>query len=402
VLRQFGSRIGVTRPVASSSGALAVGMLPLFLFGALSPSIGDDLGFGPAATGAAVAVFFVSGGLSAVPVGWLTEHLGAPRAIRLGVSISAGSGIAIGALAESWWHLALALAVAGVAIAFVDTASSAWFAASVPDSRQGAAFGIKEASVPAASLLAGVSIPLLAADLGWRTVFVLGTALVPVVWSVVPAEPRHVTRDHREPLAEPRWGPLALFAGGVALGTGAATAAATFLVPGLEDRGWTADAAGTLLAVASSSSIAIRLTLGWLSDRHPQGLWRVVGSAMAVGAAGPALLATGGGDPVMIAGALLALGAGWGWTGVAFHAVLVATRQAPALGAGLVLGGLSIGGAAGPALFGSISARASYSWSWALAAMALAAGAALTRLARSLQDRTPGSAVVRSGWGRWG
>jgi hypothetical protein len=106
---------------------------------------------------------------------------------------------------------------------------------------------------------------------------------------------------------------------------------------------------------------------------------------MAIGAIGPVLLALDSGAAVPVAGAVLTLAAGWGWTGVAFHAVLVATRDAPALGAGIVLGGLSLGGAAGPALFGNISASASYPWAWASSAIALAAGAVLTTVARRWQ-----------------
>lgn len=373
------------RAVTSSSGALAVGVLPLFLVGALSPSIGADLGFGSAATGGAVAVFFVAGGVTAVPVGWVTERIGAPMAMRAGVTISGLSSLAIGWLAGSWIHLAAALAVAGVAIGFVDTASSAWFAATVRAGRHGAAFGLKEASVPSASLLAGLSIPLLASDLGWRTVFVLSTVLVPLVWLAVPTGATPAPAAPVLSGSAKRWGPLVLFAAGIALGTGSATAAATFLVPGLEDLGWTSNSAGVMLAVASVSSIGVRLLLGWLSDRRPAILWQMVMGAMAVGALGPALLAVDAGGMAPAVGAIVTLAAGWGWTGVAFHAVLVATRDAPALGAGIVLGGLSLGGAAGPALFGAVSANASYSWAWTVSAVALALGAVLTALARRWQ-----------------
>ncbi|MGK2928270.1 MAG: MFS transporter [Acidimicrobiales bacterium] len=390
---------GLGRAVASSSGALTVAILPLFLFGALSGRIGDDLRFGPAATGAALAVFFVSGGLTAVPIGWVTGRLGAPTAMRVGVTISGASSIAIGWLASSWFHVAGSLAVAGLAIGFVDTAASAWFAAAVPTRRQGLAFGVKEASVPMASLLAGLSIPLLAGDLGWRTVFVLSALLVPLVWVAVPtAAPPPPPVDPVAVASAKRWGPLVLFAVGMALGVGAATAAATFLVPGLEDRGWTADGAGFLLAVASISSMVARLVFGGVSDRRPGALWPIVVASMLLGATGPVLLATGLDGPVPVIGAMLTLGLGWGWTGVAYHAVLVATRDRPALGAGIVLGGLSLGGASGPVIFGTISADASFAWAWTAAGGALAGGAVLTAVARLRQrpaDENEGSPVLR-------
>lgn len=370
------------RAVASCSSALAITVLPVFLVGALSTSIGDELGFGPAGTGVALAAFFLASGVTAIPVGWVTDRIGPPRAMRAGAVVSGASMAAIGLAAQSVWHIAALLAVAGVAIGFVDTGASAWFAGAVPEHRRGLAFGIKESSVPTASLLAGLSLPLLAARADWRSVFLLGAALAPVVWAVVPTSVIEPRPSDAPASGTRRWGPLTVFAVGLALGTGAATAASTFLVPALEDRGWTASAAGILLAVASIASVVFRLVAGGLSDRRPGWVWSLIVLTMAAGAAGSAVLWLVGNEVVVVAGAVAVLGLGWGWTGLAFHAVLTATADRPALGAGLVLGGLSLGGAGGPALFGVISAGASYEAAWAMTAGALVAGAVAVEVAR--------------------
>lgn len=49
------------------------------------------------------------------------------------------------------------------------------------------AFGIKEASVPAASMIAGVSIPLVAERFGWRPLFFPGVLVAPLIWMLIPA-----------------------------------------------------------------------------------------------------------------------------------------------------------------------------------------------------------------------
>lgn len=369
------------RVVASSGGVLALGMLPLFLVSALSGDIGDELGFGAAGTGAVLATFFVAGGVTAVPVGWVTDRIGAPNAMRTGAVLSGASSVLIGWWASSIVEVAAALALAGVAVGFADTGASAWFAAAIPSTRQGLAFGLKEASVPSASLLAGLSLPVLATSLDWRTIFLLGAALAPAIWLIVPwgrvpasDQPPHATGTSR-------WGPLVLFAVGIALGTAGATAASTFLVPALEDGGWTSSSAGLVLAVASVGSISVRIVVGGASDRR-RSAWPLIVAAMSGGAVGCVVLALDPGAVVSILGAIAAVALGWGWTGLAFQAVLEATMDRPALGAGLVLGGLSVGGAAGPATFGLIASASSFATSWVVAGAALLAGVACTEVAR--------------------
>ena len=368
--------------VLAGSVALTATVVPAFLTGALSGRIGDDLGFGAGAAGAAVAAFFVGAGLLAVPAGRITERIGATWALRTGAAVSGACAVGIAAAVHSWWQLTAVLVVSGSAVGLVDTGAARAFGDAVPAARHGIAFGTKEASVPAASLVAGLSIPVLVDHLGWRAAFVAGAVLTPLVWALVP-------RLHAMPgptddvdIARGGRGPLVLFASGIALGCGAATAASTLLVPAIEDRGWAERDAGVLLAVASVGSISVRLAAGSRGDRHPRRTWTMVAGLLVVGAGGAALLAATGGAVTGVIGALAVIGCGWGWTGLAFQTAVRVSNDRPAAAASIVLVGLSIGGAVGPAAFGAIAGSRSYGAAWAVAAVALVAGAAAIMASR--------------------
>lgn len=375
--------------MAAGSVALTTTVVPAFLTGALSRRIGDDLGFGAGAAGGAVAALFVGAGVFAVPMGRITERIGPTRALRTGTLVSATCALAIAGVVSSWWQLAVVLFLAGSAVGLVDTGAARAFGDAVPATRHGIAFGAKEASVPAASLAAGLSIPVLAEQLGWRSAFVAGALLTPVVLALVPrldADRSVPTRDGR---ARERRGPLLLFATGVALGCGAATAASTLLVPAIEDRGWREADAGLLLALASATSIAVRLAAGGRGDRRPGTTWVMVATLLVVGAAGAALLASTSAGPAGVVGAVAVIGGGWGWTGIAYQTAVRIGRDRPAAAASLVLTGLSVGGAAGPAAFGAIASASSYGTAWAASAAALLAGAVAILVSRRWLEPAP-------------
>ncbi len=363
------------RVVVAGSVALTTTVVPVFLTGALSRRMGDDLGYGSGAAGAAVAALFVGAGVFAVPMGRVTERIGPTRALRAGSAISAVGALAIAGAVSSWWQLVVVLFLAGSAVGLVDTGAARAFGDAVPPGRHGIAFGAKEASVPAASLAAGLSIPVLAEQLGWRSAFVAGALLAPVVWALIPRMSAEPGPDEDAGAAHERRGPLLLFAAGVALGCGAATAASTLLVPAIEDRGWRESDAGLLLALASATSIAVRLGAGGRGDRRPASTWTMVGSLLAVGAAGAVLLAATSAGPAGVVGAVAVIGGGWGWTGIAYQTAVRVGRDRPAAAAGVVLTGLSVGGAVGPAAFGAIASALSYAAAWATSAVALGLGA---------------------------
>jgi predicted MFS family arabinose efflux permease len=364
------------RTTVATAAALACALVPVFLFGALSELIRADLVFDEAGVGAGVTVFFVAAGLGAVPGGRITERVGPRVAMLLGASIAGVASFGIGLLAQQWWQAALLLAVAGSAVGLIDTGGARAFADVVPSRRQGLAFGIKEASVPAASMLAGAAVPLLGLTVGWRATFALGLLLAPLVWLVLPPQvgagrpPGAVPVGHRRPSRRV----LLLIALGSAAGTGAATATASFLVPAATVAGLAAGTAGTLLAIGSLLSITARIVAGHLADGARRRELTVTAGMLAVGTAGPLLLASDLRTAAVVGG-LVALGAGWGWTGLVFLSAVRADPAAPAAAAGIVLAGLSTGGALGPIAFGVVVSQVGYQVAWLLAALAMAIGA---------------------------
>jgi predicted MFS family arabinose efflux permease len=381
------------RLTLAASGALAATVVPVFLTGALSGPLGEDLGFGSTGAGVAVTTFFVAAGVAASTMSRVTQRVGSRTAMRIGIGVSAVGCLGIGILARSFWHLLVAMAVVGAVVGLVDTAAASAFAAAIRRGRQGLAFGVKEASVPVASMVAGISVPVAAAWLGWRAAFVTVAALLPLAWLAVPsptgalrpapagvgANGSEVRRDDGRPVPTrgSSLGPVRWMALGIGTGAGAANAAATLLVPAATAGGLSASAAGVLLAVASVASVLVRVGAGWATDRSRVAPVRWVALALALGAVGSILLAVGG-TATMVVGALLALGAGWGWTGLAFLAVVRMVPEAPARAAGIVLTGLAIGGAIGPSAFAAVSARASTSAAWWLATAGFLLGAALS------------------------
>jgi hypothetical protein len=426
-------RRSTARLTFAASGALAATVVPVFLTGALSRPMGADLGFGDAGTGLAVTAFFVAAGVAAAPMSRVTQRVGVRAAMRLGVTVSALGCLAIAGLARSFWHLVVALTLVGSVVGLVDTAAAGAFAGAIRRGRQGLAFGIKEASVPIASMVAGVSVPFAAAWLGWRPAFAVVVVLAPAAWVAIPA-PRPPARagvagapDASAPpagspdvgapdlgspgagspgagapaagaMGEPERRPqeptgtsmtsIRWMALGIGAGAGAANAAATLLVPSATSAGMTAATAGILLAVASIVSVVVRVGAGWASDRSESAPVGWVAGALAIGAAGTVVLAATAQPVLLVVGAVLTLGAGWGWTGLAFLAAVRMAPAAPARAAGVVLTGLAIGGAIGPTAFASLSARAGTSAAWWLAAAGFLLGAALTALAgrRSAPD----------------
>jgi predicted MFS family arabinose efflux permease len=394
---------------ATVSVSLAVAMLPMFLFGALSATIGEEFGFDEARTGIALTGFFLAAAVSAVPIGRLTERIGARRAIRTGVAISAIASLTIGTVVADWWVLAVVLLVAGGVLPFVDTGGARAFTTAISARRRGLAFGVKEASVPFASMLAGLAVPLLAATIGWRAAFVAAAAIGPVAWvalrviedrgtgpgagaaprpaGAAPADGQMSVRDTPGGGSAVGPGPRVLspairwYAAGFALAGGASATALAFLVPSAIAAGMTPAAAGTTLAVASVSSIAMRLVAGWGADRFVTAVTRGLLALITLGAGGALLLAVQPPTVGIVVAAFLLLAGGAGWTGLGFTAVVRAAPTLPATASALALTGLAVGGTAGPSVFGAAVSRAGYGVGWALLALGFGLGAVLVAVA---------------------
>ena len=206
--------------------------------------------------------------------------------MRLAAAGSAASlllGVAL--LARSWSGLVACLVLGGLANAVSHPAANL-AGAGGPCRGQGLSFGIKQAAIPVATLLAGLAVPTIAVTLGWRWAFAGGAALALAVAFLVPASTRRsiVRRSGVKGDKDARTGPLFLLALGIGLGSTAATPLGAFLVESSVAGGLRVETAGLLLASGSAASIAVRVLFGRIADGMSGGL--LVAAMLATGVAG--------------------------------------------------------------------------------------------------------------------
>ena len=349
--------------LAVATGAASV--LPGFLVGALALQIRSDLDVRVEAVAAGVSVFFFAGALSAGWGGRLADHVGAVRAMRWCVLITAACLFATALLAESLVVLLLVLAAAGVSNAVCQPAINLFVSEQIPADRQGVGFGVKQSGIPAAILVSGLALPVLAIPLGWRATFALCAVGPLAIGLALPREGSvHVSR---RPASRRPSQVLVLTAVGAALATAGPSALGAYLVASAVDVGIAEGTAGLLAAVSSGLSLAMRVTLGARADRRRDyGLSTVV-VLLAAGSLGFALMATDA-VPTFVAGVLLAFTFGWGWPGLFNLAVVDSHREAPGTATGISQTGIYLGAGGGPAAFGALYAGAGHSVAWLVVA----------------------------------
>ncbi len=346
------------------------GVLPPFLTGGLAVQIRTELGFGAAALGIAVSLFFTTQALASTPFGRTVERIGPRRSMQAAALGSAASLLCIALFARSWNGLIGFLVLGGLANAVSQVAANLALARGVRMERQGLAFGMKQAAIPAATLLSGLAVPLIGTTVGWRWAFI-GCALGSfAIACTMPKTTEGQVRSHTNERGDdmhPK--PLILLALGIGLGSAAAVPLGTFIVESGVTAGLRVEFAGILLAAGGAVGIAVRLALGWLADRRSAGHLRIVAVMLIVGTVGFVLLATGV-SWLFTLGTVLAFGAGWGWHGLFNFAVVKYNPNTPAAATGITQTGAASGSAAGPFLFGVILESTSYGTAW------LSAGAA--------------------------
>jgi MFS family permease len=283
------------------------------------------------------------------------------------------------ALAPSLAVLFLVLAIAGIANAVAQPAINLFVAEQIPADRQGLGFGVKQSGIPAAILMSGLALPLLALPFGWRVTLAL-CALAPLAVGL--ALPRdqgvHVSR---RPASRRPSRALVLTAVGAALGTAGPNALGAYLVASAVHVGIGEGTAGLLAALASALSLAARVTLGARADRrHDYGLTVVI-LLLVGGSTGFALMASHT-IAVFVIGSLVAFTLGWGWPGLFNLAVVTSNRETPATATGISQTGIYAGAAAGPAAFGLLAAGPGYGAACGAASVTALLAAGVLWLAR--------------------
>jgi MFS family permease len=388
-------------PVAPSrrtpGGAMALGgavtvvaLLPVFLTGALAVQLMEDLAFGSAGLGLAVAVWRATGAACSPFLGRLCDRLGAIRSIRISTGTATLASLGIALTADRWGTLIAWLMLGGCGHALGQPAANRLLTNVVRTGRLGTAFGIKQSAPPVASMLAGFSVPLVAATWGWRWGYVIAAVLAALV-GVAAGRPRGRLPARRataaaRPKLEAR-GLIVLLAVTFGLGTSTSSAVTTFFVDATVRGGATPQFAGTALAVASFAAISSRVACGVTSDRLRGGHLRLCAGLLGVGALGIALLGVGSPGWMAVAG-LIALAGTWGFNGVFWYALMRAFPRSPGQVTGALAPGALLGSTVGPISFGLLVQVGDYRLAWSIVAVvALVAAGAMVFGDRQLAAR---------------
>lgn len=363
-----------------------VGMLPAFLLGATSPFVRREFSLSSVQLGLGVAAFWVGMGCCGVWGGRVAQRFGPAVVLRGGAAVSAGCLLGVAAAAR-WWQVLALLLVGGFACAMATPGTDLALLHWLPPARLPVAFGVKQASLPAASLLAGLGVPVLALTLGWRWAFGAGAVLAALAAVLLPRgvlDPWTGRRSASGRTAQESGGATAprrlhgvpTVALGVALAMCGVSATGAFYVDSAVQHGIPAGRAGLLLASGSVCAAAGRLVF---SARFSGARRPIRVSAVLVSLGGVGILGVAGarGEVVLLLASVLAFGAGWGWNGLLTFAVVRLHPGAQARASGILVVGGASGGVAGPLGFGAVQDQLGLTAAWLLAAAQLGTAALL-------------------------
>lgn len=351
------------RPLLTAVVYTGAGVLPLFLVSSQILQLESQIGFGVGKLGLATAAFFGAAALTANPAGRLVSTLGSSVGIKLGASLTIASCIVAGT-ARVWWVIPLATAIGGAANGIIQVASNLAIFDGVNEARQGLAFGSKQASVPLANVLAGLSLPVIGLIFGWRWVFA-GAALLALGLALTAPDFHRdgVVRRVEEKVGRPTRSMLWLGLAGIT-GAAAGNGLSLFIVPSAVDIGIAEAAAGAVLAACSLLVVGLRIGVGWTVDsRRSSGHVEMAWMA-GVGAVAALVLMSATTPALYLVSMPIALLGAWGWPGIIFFTVVHTYREFPAKASGLVLSSNLTGTVLGPLIVGSLAGRDNYPGAW--------------------------------------
>jgi MFS family permease len=379
--------------VVLAASSVTTSALPLAFTSGLVVQIRADLDLGLDLYGLLAAGYFFATASTSRLLGPSVERLGAGRSIRLAAFTTTVALVILGS-ATGPILLGAGLVVGGIANSFAHPAANRLLSKLVPPQQQGLAFGIKQASIPAATLVGGLAVPLVGLTIGWRWAFALGISatiaiLVTPIAPAIAARPRlrdiapSFRPERQDPAARSLRRTLLPLAVGGAFGAASSAPLKTFLVDAGVETGLHEATAGLLLATASAAGILARVLAGAAADRsvrvEPA---QMITGMLIIGASG--LVGLSIGTPLLfVAGALVGYAAGWSWNGLLHFAAVSRGAAAPATATSTVQTGLSFGAGVGPLLLGIIVANFGYPAGWlSMAALMLTAAAIIGSWAR--------------------
>jgi len=358
---------------------MAIGVMPSFAFGPLAHFVVDEFDLNLATLGLLTTSFNLGTAVMSRAAGRAVDRFGARNLVLMMLVGTALAATMIWRAGGVWWLL-LASLVAGCAYAAANPATNISIATLFTRRQRPVALGIKQAGVPVGSLLAGVVLPPLALEFGWRAAvgILAGVALAiaAAIWICLPDTERSNTRTKSEP--PPRSiVVLAIYAFFTACGTSTFLA---YLAIFLQDEaGFSITSSGLAYGLAGGLAVLGRVFWGWgfepiLSSRSWVGLLLIAGAGVA--ATGLVLSATA--VPWLAWPAVFLLGTCvLSWSALFAVAVTsLAGTARPASDSGLAYTGFYLGLAVSPPLFGAIvDAGGGFTSSWIMTSLCFCAAA---------------------------
>lgn len=373
-----------TTPVRSGTAAVittVATVCPVFIVGGLSVQIIQELRFSPAGLGLVVAAYFTASALASFSSGQLVERLGPNTVGRAAIVLSSASMLAIALWAHDLTTLTILLVAAGPANSLGQLAANSLLAHHVPPHRKGLMFGIKQASVPLSTTLAGLAVPTVALTIGWRWGFGLAAALVLLALIAIPSG-RGVATSSRKRTGKPSTA-LVVITIASGLGATAANPLGSFVADFVVTRGMSETMAGFTVTAGGIAGLVSRISVGWIADQRSGGRLTMVAIMLASGAVGLGAFLLPMNWVVPIATAA-GFALGWAWPGLLNFAITLRHPHAPAAATGVTQTGVYLGGGVGPLSFGALVHVWNYDVAWAVMAVLMLISAGVMMVGRRM------------------
>lgn len=364
-----------TRVIMATSVAATIStVLPGFLVGAISVQAIADFEISEARYGWGLGSFFLGATAGSAVLGRSAQHLGPRRQVLTALVITAATSVAIAAFATTFSLFLGLLAVAGLSNSANQSAVNLLLTQAKIE-RLGLALSLKQSGMPAAAMLGGLMVPIVAVTFGWRVAYVISglMALVAAIAVAVLIErPPPVERSDPAPLVTPHRN--LTFA---SIGFGCLAAAAGSLnawtVSSAVEAGIDPGSAGLLLSAGAGLGIVVRVLLGVRLDSLRQNPLLIAAGLSSIGALGLVISAIGSSTAVVI-GTLVAFGAGWVWPVLTNYAIVRTNRAAAATATGITQTGVYVGVFGGPLVTGVLIETVGYSVMWLSVAAVMLVG----------------------------
>ena len=297
-----------------------------------APELAKVFGVPVAMAGLHMGLLYFFSSLSMLMVGGFIRKLGAVRMSQIALT-SMAVGLALGLTGEVW-GLALGAVIIGIFGSSSTPASSDILARFAPPKHAAFIFSLKQTSVPAGGIVAGILVPFLLINFGWQGVF-YGTSALCISLAILLQPFRRLFDQNRNPAHRISPDQAVKTLKGVLIPThfrhlvyatftycGLQGIFAAFFVSYLEgELGFSLVEAGAIFAVSQVASVVARIFWGWVTDRvaGARPVLSFLGISMAGFSVGVALLVPGWGEMVIT---LVAMG--YSATAISWHGVVLA------------------------------------------------------------------------------